>query len=99
MWCCWISQDDSGFASLLGPEQAEGFGRQQRVDRAIEDMLQRHAPGLSFPDRIHKLAVTVGEKCGDGEEVEYFMMFGAGAVRYSREAADDHAGQDAESEP
>ena len=33
-----------------GPEQTEGFGRQQRIDRGVEEVLQGYSPSLSFPD-------------------------------------------------
>src|SRR5437899_11425409 len=44
------------------PEPTEGARRQRRVNRAINDFLDGHAPWLSLPDAVAEVGQTVREK-------------------------------------
>jgi len=64
--------------ALPGPEPAEGAGGQQAVDKAIEGLLQHHAPWLALPDAVDQGSQTVSEERGGSSDAKHGRIVRAG---------------------
>ncbi len=73
--------------------------REQGIDEAIENMLQGHTPGLSFPDQVLHLSECVSQESSGSGDPKHLQVVSAGGQRASGQVSDEDTDQQAINEP
>src|SRR6266704_3028782 len=81
------------------PEPAKSPRRQQTVDEPIKRFLERHTPGLTFPDAVDQRSQTESQKRGSAGDAKHGQIWRARHHRASREISDEDADKQAIGEP